>query len=129
MPLSLQLILIVLTALYCAGPVAAVWGWIRFFRRPRATGFLHAASVTGLGLSAASLLLAAAALAYEYTIGFADFALALQLIFAIGLLLSSLAVLASLIGLFRRSAIRWLALLSGCGALAFWFISGFTYYS
>lgn len=128
MPLSLQLILIVLTALYCAGPVAAVWGWIRFFRRPRARGFLHAASVTGMGLSAASLLLAAA-LVYEYTIGFADFALALQLIFAIGLLLFSLAVLASLIGLFRRSGIRWLALLSGFGALAFWFISGFTYYS
>lgn len=129
MSLLLKLILIALVALICAGPVAAVWGWIRFFRRPRARGFLHAASVTGQTLAAVSLLLAAGALVYEYTVGFADWARALQLIFAIGLLLSLLAVLASVVGLFRRSAIRWLALVAGFGSLAFWFVSAFTYYS
>ena len=129
MSLSLKLILVALVVLMCAGPVAAVWGWVRFFRRPRANGFLHRASVTGQTLAALSLLLAAGALVYEYTVGFADWARALQLIFAIGLLLSLLAVLASVVGLFRRSAIRWLALVAGFGSLAFWFVSAFTYYS
>ena len=129
MSLSLKLILVALVVLMCAGPVAAVWGWIRFFRRPRARGFLHAASVTGQTLAAVSLLLVGQPLAYAYAVGFADWARALQLIFAIGLLLSLLAVLASVVGLFRRSAIRWLALVAGFGSLAFWFVSAFTYYS
>lgn len=111
-------------AMVCAAPVFATWGWVRIFRRGRPTGPVQTASTAALVLATASLLLAVAAPVYGTAIGgYVAYAHSLLGFIGAGLLLSCIAVLCGLVGVWRRSSIQWFAVIAAAGTLALWLIA------
>jgi|SRR5580658_8749462 hypothetical protein len=115
---------VLLVLAYVLTPFCIIWTWVRFIRHSRLRDRSSWPSITALMLTTCSALLALAALAFSgATGGFAYYDPRLLRIFRIGLLLSSLASLAGLIGTAFRSPLRWQAPIASLGMLIFWFLA------
>ena len=109
---------------YVLTPVFIVWTWVRFIRHSHLRDRSSWPSVTALILTTCSGLLALGAFVFSgATGGFTYYDPRLLRMFSIGLLLSSLALLAGLIGTAFRSPLRWQAPIASLGMLTFWFLA------
>jgi hypothetical protein len=103
-------------------PLVMVWGWIRWTRREKRWTVLSVLSLSGFVLATGSALLAIALSIYGHLIGGFDFYdPRLMRFYRWGLLTSLLALILALAGVWRRSALRWQALLCSFGTLVYWF--------
>ena len=109
--------------LYIALPVVLVTGWVRGLRpAPRQDRFV-ACSKIGFTLATVSASLAVgSALFATIAGGFRHYDPALMRIFRIGILVSLLAVVFAVLGLWRRSVLRWHAPILSFGMLFLWFV-------
>lgn len=117
-----RLLLLLLISAYIAVPVVLVTGWIRWRRRPSGDPGLRI-SLIGFVLGSASALLAACSILVAFLSGgFRYYDPVLLQIYRIGILLSLGGLVCAAIGAFRRSILRWHALVLSLGMLALWFM-------
>ena len=117
------ILLILLIASYVDVPVMLVWGWRRWSRRPRQKNPFATISFIAFSIgSVSSLLLIVTVLWSLIRGGFAWYDPVLLRIFAIGLLLSILALVISLGGVWKANPLRWHAPALSLGMLLIWAI-------
>jgi len=80
-------------------------------------------SFLGFYLASASALLAVITMLWAVVHRFPYYDPTLMKIFGLGSLLALLAISASLVGLWRKNALRWPALACGVGMLVFWIVA------
>jgi hypothetical protein len=115
---------VLLVSAYVLTPLCVIWSWIRFARYCHVGDKSSWPSIAALILTTGSGLLAVGSLVFSgATGGFAYYDPRLLRIFRIGLLLSSLALLAALIGVAFRSSLRWQVPLASIGMLVFWLLA------
>jgi hypothetical protein len=115
-------ILVVLS--YLLSPVMLIWGWARWFRRPKLRTMPVILSPLGFILATASALLALSAAAYALvTGGFPYYDPLLMRIVGIGALLSLGGLVLGIGGLRQRNSLRWHAPVCATATLAFWILS------
>ena len=103
-------------------PFAMVWGWIRWARREKRWTIPAISSLIAFALTTSSALLAIAASIYWHLVGgFLYYDPRLLRTYALGTLVSSLALVLALVGVWRESALRWHALVCSFGTLVYWF--------
>ena len=118
---------------YLIAPVMLVWGWTRWFkRRPRIWNPPSTLSFVGFLFASASGFLAALVITYGSFGGFEhtgslpyyspNYGLFYRCVGG-GEILSLLALVLTLSGMFRSSPLRWQAPLSAVGTLAFWLVA------
>lgn len=117
---------------YLVTPVALVWGWIRCVQgRRQLLTFFSMLSFSGLLLASASALWGLSVILYALANGFGTvptehYAPNYELFYRCvryGGIVSLLAILLALSGIWRRGAIRWQSLASAVGTLAFWLVA------
>lgn len=119
----------ILLVLYLAGicvalPVAMIWGWARWARRPKRRDMSSILSLAGFALATASCLLAISSLLYAQAIGgFPFYDSRLLRIYRWGSLLSLAGVLLAISGVWRSSPLRWHAPACSAGTLLFWLVA------
>lgn len=112
------------TVIYLILPAAIVAGWIGWMRRRTSETPFSLLSVLGFGLSTCSALLAVGAVVYAHAIGgFPFYDPRLLRIYRWGSLLSLSGLVLGVVGIWRRSPLRWYAPLAAAGTLAFWFFA------
>ena len=122
--LEQALVLLYAAVIYLALPVAIVAGWVRWMRRRTSETPFSWLSLLGFALSTCSALLAVGSVAYDHAIGgFPFYDPRLLRIYRWGNLLSLTGVVLGVVGIWRRSPLRWYAPLCAAGTLAFWFFA------
>jgi hypothetical protein len=102
-------------------PGGIIWGWVRWTRRrePRNLPSLIAFMFTSL-----SGLLAVSSIAYSNIVGgFYFYDPWLLKIYGVGILLSAVALVFGLAGMWRPSSLRWHAPICAAGSLVFWLLA------
>jgi hypothetical protein len=121
--LSSLIWIIVLVAIYVVLPGMFVWGWIRWSNDTSPRTIISNLSLSGFFLATASALLAIITAIWALVRPFPFYDPTLLKIFGLGSLLALLAICASLVGIWRKNALRWPALACGVGMLAFWIVA------
>src|ERR1035437_1942395 len=115
--------LILVICAFSIGPIALIWGWVRWSRRPKMMTICSDLSSIGFILATCSALLAIGSTIYAQRIGGFGFYDPLHLrIIRWGSLLSGLAMLFGLCGIWRKSPLRWFSVASAVGTFAFWIL-------
>jgi hypothetical protein len=108
---------------YAVGPIALVWGWVRWMKRPKdrtaasilsLIGFISASASGVLGIAAILLALSGAEWAQTIMVRWCLLP---------GGVLSLLGLLFAIGGIWRRSALRWFAPAGNLATLAFWLLT------
>jgi hypothetical protein len=119
------------TLAYLVTPVALVWGWIRSARdRQQLLRSFSIFSFCGLILASASALLGLWVILYAFAGGFGtvvehngpEYELFYGCVHY-GAIVSILALLLALCGIWRKGPIRWQSLASAIGTLALWMVA------
>lgn len=106
---------------YVAAPIAFFYGWWRISRGPRPTGFFTILGFAAFVIASLSALLVPISLIWGgLRGGWPYYDPTLMRIYGCGMLMAALALLISLVGVWRRSTLQWLAPLLSFGALLFW---------
>lgn len=112
---------------YAGLPMFAIWGWAHWMRsgRPAASSpVLAKLSLSGFAISSASALLALSTVLYARAAGgFGYYSPSLLRVYRVGLLMALAGTALSSAAVWRRSPLRWFALVLSLGMLAFWLIS------
>jgi hypothetical protein len=126
MPKTLGNILWVLLfiGIYGMAPALLIWGWVRWARRTPPQTRLSLVSLTSFILATLSAVLALSTHVYaSATGGFPYYDRHLLLIYAIGIVVSLIALISGVAGMWWRSPVRWHAPLCSLGMLVFWIMS------
>jgi hypothetical protein len=98
-----------------------IWGWVRWTRKPQQRSIFPILSLLGFAFATASGLLAVSSVMYSIGIGgFPHYDPRLLRIFRLGILLSLVAIVFGVGGVWRSSPLRWHAPASAVGTLMFW---------
>lgn len=112
---------------YAGLPTFAIWGWAHWMRSGRTAAsspVLAKLSLSGFAISSASALLALSAALYARAAGgFGYYSSSLLRVYRVGFLMSFAGTILSLAAVWRRSPLRWFALILSLGVLAFWLMS------
>jgi hypothetical protein len=112
---------VLLLASYFAVPVLIVWGWIRYFSKQDKLKTFPLISCVGLALATASgFLVVGTAVFARVTGGFAYYDPGLKWVFRLGILLTAASIVLSLIGIWRKSSLRWHAPTCSIGMAVIW---------
>jgi hypothetical protein len=103
-------------------PVMLTWGWIRWVKLPKVKTVWGILSLAGFMLATASALLAIAGLAIANVDWFAYYDPKLMQILVWGVTVSLAGLLFAGGGVWRKSPLRWHALVSAFGTLCFWLL-------
>ena len=88
-----------------------VWAWVRYFKQPRVPGVLPTMSVGGLALGSLSVLVGVAGFIRQlFDPVLLYFDPVLQRMVGVALMISLLALVFSLFGVWRRNPVRWYSL-------------------
>ena len=107
-------------------PVVLAWGWTRWSRDDTPRTISKILSLVGFSLASLSAALGLGTALYATVHHFPFYDPTLMRIYALGTLLSLGGIAFALAGVWRRSPLRWHALLSSIGMLCFWFIAAST---
>jgi len=100
------------------------WGWVRWTRRPKSKTVPSILSLMGFALATASALLGASTMLYVLAVGgFRYYDPMLLRVYRWGALLSLLAIVSAVIGVWGPSPLRWHAPVSALGTLALWIVA------
>ena len=117
------ILLILLIASYVDVPVMLVWGWRRWWRRPRQKNPFATISLIAFLIGTASALLAVSTFAWSLLRGgFPFYDPVLLRIYAVGMLLSLLGLVIALGGIWKSNPLRWQAPALSLGMLLLWAI-------
>ena len=108
--------------LYVMVLVASASGWMRGLRERPVWNVFTRATRIGLALGTGSALLALCGWVWSRLSGFTYNDPNLRKLYTCGLLLALLAAIASLVGMWRKSALRWHAVAAGLGMLVLWLV-------
>jgi hypothetical protein len=108
---------------YVVGPVALVWGWVRWVRHPKLWKVTSVFSLFGFLLATASALLAISSVAYARVHYFPYYDPLLMRILRLGALLSMAGFAFAIGGVWRKNVLRWFAVASAVGTIAFWVLA------
>jgi hypothetical protein len=117
---SLIFFVVLFVLAYLLGPVALIWGWLRWANRPKRWTPTAILSFLGFALATASALLAVVTAAYVQVHYFAFYDPLLMRIFRWGALLSAAGLLFGVGGAWRENSLRWFAIAGAVGTFAFW---------
>jgi hypothetical protein len=107
---------------YAVVPALLIWGWARWFRRPKPRTLFPILSLIGFVFATASANLALLSMLYANSIGgFAYYDPRLLKIFRCGFVFSVAAIAFGIAAVWRQSPLRWHALACGVATLLFWF--------
>src|SRR5215471_11415032 len=107
--------------LYLALPAVMIWGWLRWRKSREPRSVLSTLSFIGFTLGTVSGLLAISATLYSRAVGgFPLYGPSVMRIYRWGTILSLVAVLFAIIGVWRPGPLRWHAPVCAVGTLAFW---------
>jgi hypothetical protein len=107
--------------IYAGVPIMALWGCIRWYKEEHPRTLVAWLSCAGFWLGVASGIMAVASIAYgQLTNGRAYYAPSFPRVIYGGFLLSAIAVLLALAGLWRRSPLRWHAAVCSLAMLFYW---------
>src|SRR5579875_298143 len=111
---------------YIVTPALTVYSWVRWWRSQRRRSRRVKVSLAGLGLATIAVVLGivVVAISSRYHGVFLYVAPELRILYALGLVLSAIAVLITLSGAFQDNPIRLKALFVALGALDLWFLAG-----
>jgi hypothetical protein len=110
---------------YAGIPALLIWGWVRWFKRPKPWTIFPILSFVGFALATASAVLAAASILYAQFIGgFAYYDPRLMKIFRSAGVISLTAIAFAVAGVWRPGPLRWHALACAIGMLLFWLAAG-----
>ena len=124
MSISVQIIFGILIVLgYLVTPVALIWGWTRWARRPKQQTVSAILSLFGFIFATASGILAVSSVAFAQVHHFPYYDPLLLRIFRWGGLLSLAGILFGISGVWRPGPLRWHAPACGVGMLAFWLLA------
>lgn len=102
-------------------PAVMVWGWMRWSNRTQPRTTFSTISLIGFTLATVSGLLAISTMLYARAAsGFSFYDPSLMKIYRWGALLSLVAMVFAIIGLWRPSSLRWHAPFCAVGTLVFW---------
>jgi hypothetical protein len=121
--LSTAFFVLLLLLTYVAGPVALVWGWVQWVKRPKLWTFTSALSFTGFQLATASALLAISSVAYAHVHYFPYYDPLLMRILRSGALLSAAGFAFAMGGVWRKNVLRWSAVVSAACTFTFWVLA------
>jgi hypothetical protein len=108
---------------YVAGPVALVWGWIRWVKRPKLWTVTSILSLFGFLLATASALLAISSVAYAHVHYFEYYDPLLMRILRSGALLSMAGFAFAISGVWGKNVLRWFAVASAVCTFTFWLLA------
>lgn len=109
---------------YLVSPIMLIWGWIRWIGCPKSLTITSVLSFSGFLFANASALVAASSIVYAQVIhGFPFYDPRLLKIFRLGLLLSLGGLVFGVVGIWRRSPLRWHTPICALGTLAFWVLA------
>ena len=115
--------LILVICAFSIGPIALIWGWVRWSKRPKMMTICSMLSLIGFILATCSALLAIGSTIYAQRIGGFGFYDPLHLrIIRWGSLISAVGILIGLGGAWRKSPLRWFSVASAVGMFAFWIL-------
>jgi hypothetical protein len=107
---------------YAVLPAVMVWGWVRWFKRPKPQALFPILSFAAFALATASAVLALSSILYANSIGgFAYYDPRLMKIFRWAGVISITASAFAMAGVWRPSSLRWHALACAIATLFFWF--------
>ncbi len=107
---------------YAGVPALLIWGWVRWFRRPKPRTLFPVLSFVGFAFATASVVLAFVSMMYASSAGgFGYHDPRLINIFRLAAVLSLSATAFALGGVWRTSSVRWHALVCAIATLLFWF--------
>lgn len=109
-----------LGSLMLVTPVLLIWGWVRWARTTQPRSFSSKVALVSFSLATASAVLAIIAGVMVFVLTLHD--LLFVVICRVGLVLSIGAMVCGLLGMERRSSLRWHAPLSSAGTLFFWIV-------
>ena len=111
---------------YLVSPALAVYSWARWARSRRRRSRSVRVSLAGLSLASAALLFGIAAVAWSsrHQGAFLYLGPAHRWIYLCGIILSSTAGFAGLLGALQPNPIRVKSLVVALGAMCFWFLAG-----
>ncbi len=117
-----QVVLVFLVIGICiALPAVIIWGWVRWMKHRGLRTTLSTLSLVGFALGTVSGLLAIGVTLYARAVeGFSFYDPALMKIYRLGTLLSIVAMVFAILGLWRPSSLRWHAPACALGTLVFW---------
>jgi hypothetical protein len=105
---------------YIIAPVSLIWGWVRWFNQPKPRAFSSATSLVAFILASASAAFGLLTVLYGMSGAFEEHYEVFYRVVGVGAVISLLAILVAVGGLWRKSPLRWLALASALGTLGFW---------
>jgi hypothetical protein len=109
---------------YAITPALLIWGWMRWARNAKPQTLLSRFSLTSFILATLSAVLALSTHVYaSATGGFPYYDRHLLLIYAIGIVVSLIALISGVAGMWWRSPVRWHAPLCSLGMLVFWILA------
>jgi len=108
-------------------PLVMAWGWVRWAKRKTPMTLFSAFSFFGFVLATASELLAISTATYaSVTNSFSFYDPPLLKIYAVGMLLSLVGLILSIVGAFKANSLRYLAPVCALGTFFFWFMAAAT---
>src|SRR5919108_1549780 len=116
------LFLLIAIAAYVAVPVVLIWGWMRWARSQQ-RGVFAVVSLISSAFGTASVLIALAGVIYGRAIGgFPYYDPRLMRTYRWGISMSLVGLGLAVVGIWRRSVLRWHAPALSFGMLLLWFV-------
>ena len=107
-------------------PLVMAWGWVRWVKRKTPMTLFSAFSFFGFVLATASELLAISTATYASVTSSSFYDPTLLKIYAVGMLLSLVGLILSIVGAFKANSLRYLAPGCALGTFFFWFMAAAT---
>lgn len=114
--------LVVVGLIYIGLPTMTAWGWLRWSNQRDYKDFCPFVSLLAFACATLSGLFALISIAYVQGAHLTFYDVRWARLLRIGLLVSASGILLSLIGIWRRSSLRWHAPLCSFGTLFLWVI-------
>lgn len=108
---------------YIVGPISLVWGWAQWISRPKLRTISAIVSLISFVMASLSATLGLGTIVYASRGGFERGYDSFFRVVLVGGVISLAGILLALGGMWRKSSLRWFALLGSMGGLAFWFVA------
>ena len=108
---------------YLVAPAALAWGWARWTGRPKVWTISSTLSFVGFLLASASAVLAMSTVVYASNGGFETSYSFFYRVVGRGAVISLLATIFAIGGVWRQGSLRWQAPAGAIGTLAFWLVA------
>jgi hypothetical protein len=108
---------------YIVAPISLIWGWARWARRPKSWSIPSLISFAAFIAASASAALGLLTIIVGISGVFERHYDVFYRVVDLGMLISTIGILAAIGGIWRRNALQWHALASAVATLGFWAVA------